>query len=50
MQIAVSIPLSAVDEDALLHYAAFEPGVAAELARRIAEQGVDPGATTEGLC
>ena len=45
----MSIPVNALNEDELLHYAALEPGVAAELARRIAEQGVDPSATAEGL-
>lgn len=45
----MSIPVNALKEDELLHYAALEPGAAAELARRIAEQGVDPSAIAEGL-
>lgn len=49
MEIAVSIPVNALKEDELLHYAALEPGAAVELARRIAEQGIDPSATAEGL-
>ncbi len=49
MEIAVSIPVNALKEDELLHYAALDPGAAAELARRIAEQGVAPSAIAEGL-
>lgn len=45
----MSIPVNALKEDELLHYAALEPGAAAELARRIAEQGVDPSAIAEEL-
>lgn len=47
MEIAVSIPVNALKEDELLHYAALEPGAAAELARRITEQGLDPSAAAE---
>lgn len=45
----MSIPLNALKEDELLHYAALEPGAAAELARRITEQGLDPSAAAEEL-
>lgn len=49
MEIAVSIPVNALKEDELLHYAALEPGAAVELARRITEQGLDPSACAEEL-
>lgn len=49
MEIAVSIPVNALKEDELLHYAALDPGAAAELARRIADQGMDPSANAESL-
>ena len=49
MEISVSIPVNALKEDELLHYAALEPGAAAELARRITEQGLDPSAAAEEL-
>lgn len=45
----MSIPVNALKEDELLHYAALDPGAAAELARRIAENNVDPSAEREGL-
>jgi len=45
----MSIPLNALKEDELLHYAALDPGAAAELARRIADQGMDPSANAESL-
>lgn len=45
----MSIPVNALKEDELLHYAALDPGAAAELARRIADQGMDPGANAESL-
>ncbi|MNN94077.1 hypothetical protein D3C81_2126440 [compost metagenome] len=41
--------MNALKEDELLHYAALDPGAAAELARRIAESSVDPGAEREEL-
>lgn len=40
----MGIPASALRDDELLHYAALEPEAAAELSRRIAEGGLDPGA------
>jgi hypothetical protein len=45
----MSIPVNALKEDELLHYAALDPGAAAELARRIADQGMDPSANAESL-
>jgi hypothetical protein len=33
----MSIPVNALKDDELLHYAALDPGAASELARRIAE-------------
>ncbi|WP_054904577.1 hypothetical protein [Pseudomonas sp. NBRC 111144] len=45
----MSIPVNALKEDELLHYAALDPGAAAELARRITEQGLDPSAAAEEL-
>ncbi|MNJ38387.1 hypothetical protein D3C77_332330 [compost metagenome] len=45
----MSIPVNALKEDELLHYAALDPGAAAELARRIAESSVDPSAEREEL-
>ncbi|MRT62932.1 hypothetical protein FYM84_20240 [Pseudomonas sp. CAH-1] len=45
----MSIPVNALKDDELLHYAALDPGAAVELARRIAELGVDPGAIAEEL-
>ncbi|HGM6311931.1 MAG: hypothetical protein ACTMIS_23260 [Pseudomonas putida] len=45
----MSIPVNALKEDELLHYAALDPGAAAELARRIAYQGMDPSANAESL-
>ena len=38
------IPVSALKDDELLHYAALEPEAAAELSRRISESGLDPSA------
>ncbi|CRI56352.1 hypothetical protein [Pseudomonas sp. CCOS 191] len=45
----MSIPVNALKEDELLHYAALEPGAAAELVRRITEQGLDPSVCAELL-
>lgn len=45
----MSIPVNALKDDELLHYAALDPGAAAELARRIADQSLDPGAEREEL-
>lgn len=45
----MGIPASALKDDELLHYAAIEPEAAAELSRRIAEGGLDPGAERAGL-
>ncbi|PLV12896.1 hypothetical protein [Pseudomonas guariconensis] len=45
----MSIPVNALKEDELLHYAALDAGAAAELARRIADQGMDPSANAESL-
>ena len=46
----MSIPVNALKDDELLHYAAFDPSAAAELARRIADNNIDPGAEREELC
>lgn len=45
----MSIPVSALKDDELLHYAALDPGAAVELARRIADNGIDPSAEREEL-
>lgn len=45
----MSIPVNALKDDELLHYAALEPAAAAELARRIADSSLDPGAEREEL-
>jgi hypothetical protein len=45
----MSIPVNALKDDELLHYAALDPGAAAELARRIADNSIDPSAEREDL-
>lgn len=45
----MSIPVNALKDDELLHYAALDPGAASELARRIAENCIDPSAEREEL-
>lgn len=45
----MSIPVNALKDDELLHYAALDPGAAQELARRIADQSLDPSAEREEL-
>lgn len=45
----MSIPVNALKDDELLHYAALDPGAAAELARRFVDGSIDPGAEVEGL-
>ena len=45
----MGIPASALRDDELLHYAGLEPEAAAELSRRIAEGGLDPGAERADL-
>lgn len=45
----MGIPVNALKDDELLHYAGLDPGVAAELARRISEDGLDPGAERKEL-
>lgn len=45
----MGIPVSGLKDDELLHYAGLDPAAAAELARRIAEQGLDPNAEREEL-
>ncbi len=45
----MSIPVNALKDDELLHYAALDPGAAQELAKRIAEKGLDPNAERDEL-
>ena len=45
----MSIPVNALKDDELLHYAALDPGAATELARRIADNSIDPSAEREEL-
>jgi hypothetical protein len=45
----MSIPVNALKDDELLHYAALDPGAAAELVRRIADGGLDPSAERDDL-
>lgn len=45
----MSIPVNALKDDELLHYAPLDPGAAAELARRFVDGSIDPGADVEGL-
>ncbi|WP_338919256.1 hypothetical protein V0M98_17735 [Pseudomonas silesiensis] len=45
----MSIPVNALKDDELLHYAALDPGAAAELSRRFAEGSIDPLAESEDL-
>jgi hypothetical protein len=45
----MSLPVSGLKEDELLHYAALDSGAAAELARRISDGGFDPGAERSEL-
>ena len=45
----MSIPVNALKDDELLHYAALDTGVATELARRIADNSIDPSAEREEL-
>ena len=45
----MSIHASALKEDELFNYASLEPGVADELARRIASGDIDPNAGLEDL-
>ncbi|EJM69383.1 hypothetical protein PMI31_04726 [Pseudomonas sp. GM55] len=45
----MSIPVNALKDDELLHYAALDPGAAAELTRRIADNSIDPSAEREEL-
>ena len=45
----MSIPANALSEEECLHYAALEPAAAAELARRLTAQCIDPGAEAESL-
>lgn len=49
LEIAVSIPVNALKDDELLHYAALDPDAATELARRIADNSIDPSADREEL-
>jgi hypothetical protein len=45
----MGIPVNALKDDELLHYAALDPGAATELARRIADNSIDPSAEREEL-
>ena len=45
----MSIPVNALKDDELLHYAALDPVAAAELVRRIADGGLDPSAERDDL-
>jgi hypothetical protein len=45
----MSIPVNALKDDELLHYAALDAGAATELARRIADNNIDPSAEREEL-
>lgn len=45
----MSLPVSGLKDDELLHYAALDPDAAAELARRIASDQLDPSAQLEEL-
>lgn len=45
----MSIPVNALKDDELLHYATIDPGAAAELARRIADGSIDPAGERESL-
>uniref|UniRef100_A0A7C2AT85 Uncharacterized protein n=1 Tax=Pseudomonas graminis TaxID=158627 RepID=A0A7C2AT85_9PSED len=45
----MSIPVNALKDDELLHYAQFDPDVAAELQRRFADGSIDPGRESEEL-
>lgn len=40
----MSLPVAALKDDELLHYAGLEPGASEELVRRISLEGFDPGA------
>jgi hypothetical protein len=43
----MGIPVNALTEDELLHYAGLDPDAAAELTRRISAGDMDPGAELE---
>ncbi|OEO24036.1 hypothetical protein AX279_19575 [Pseudomonas sp. J237] len=45
----MSLPVSGLKDDELLHYAALDPDAAAELTRRIASDQLDPSAQLEEL-
>lgn len=45
----MGIPVNALKDDELLHYAQFDPDVAAELQRRFADGSIDPRRESEEL-
>jgi uncharacterized phage infection (PIP) family protein YhgE len=45
----MGIPVNALKDDELLHYAALDPEAAAELQRRFADGSIDPGRESEEL-
>lgn len=45
----MGIPVNALKDDELLHYAAPDPDAAAELQRRFADGSIDPGRESEEL-